>query len=164
MDLVCIIMAAGRASRFGANKLLADFRGKPLCRWAMEAVPQDCFFRVILVTGYEEVRALAPGFTVIRNDRPELGISRTIRLGLEAAGDCAGALFLTADQPFVSQNTLRGLAEAFRENPHRIYAASHGGKRGNPVCFPRQYFPELQRLDGDTGGAQVIRAHPRISA
>ena len=35
----CVVMAAGNASRFGANKLAAQVDGKTLLRRALEAVP-----------------------------------------------------------------------------------------------------------------------------
>jgi len=37
MALAAIVLAAGRASRFGADKLLADFRGEPLVTHALRA-------------------------------------------------------------------------------------------------------------------------------
>ena len=39
----CVVMAAGNASRFGANKLAAQVDGKTLLRRALEAVPPACF-------------------------------------------------------------------------------------------------------------------------
>ena len=160
MELVCILMAAGSASRFGANKLLQDFGGKPLCQWAMEAAVSADFYKRILVTGYEAVKELAAGFEIVENNRPDLGISRTIRLGLEVAGECDGVLFLTCDQPCLSAQTIKTMTTAFRTDPTYIYAASHNGKRGNPVLFPSKYISELCKLTGDTGGSQVIKAHP----
>lgn len=162
MKLVCIVMAAGVGKRFGANKLLADFVGKPLFRWALEAVDPNCFSGVIVVTGHGPVAAAAEelGFRVICNDRPEDGVSRTIRLGLQAAEACGGALFMTADQPLLTTETLRKLTAQFTEEPRYIYAASHDGVRGNPCLFPGDLLEELLALQGDTGGAAVIRKHP----
>jgi molybdenum cofactor cytidylyltransferase len=162
MKPVCIVMAAGVGKRFGANKLLADFAGKPLFRWALDCIDGSCFSAVIVVTGYAPVAAAAEelGFRVVCNDRPEDGVSRTIRLGLQAAGECGGALFMTADQPLLTAETLRKLTERFLEQPQYIYAAAHDGVRGNPCLFPQALFPELLALEGDTGGARVIKAHP----
>ena len=162
MKPVCIVMAAGIGKRFGANKLLAEFVGKPLYRWALETVEPNCFSEVIVVTGHEAVASAAEmlGFRVVRNDRPEDGVSRTIRLGLHAAGACGGALFMTADQPLLTAETLRELTARFMGQPQYIYAASHGGVRGNPCLFPREFFGELCALQGDTGGAAVIRRCP----
>ena len=162
MKPACIVMAAGIGKRFGANKLLEELGGKPLFCWALEAIDPACFSEVVVVTGHDAVaeKAQAMGFTTVCNNRPEEGISRTIRLGLEAAGDCSGALFMTADQPLLSRETLQTLTAAFLEAPQQIHAAAHDGKRGNPCLFPAAFFPELAALQGDTGGAAVIRKHP----
>lgn len=164
MKLGCVIMAAGAGSRFGSNKLLADFRGEPLFRRALDAVPEGLFCRVRVVTGYDPVAALAAarGFEVTENDRPELGISRTIRLGLQELDECDGVLFMTADQPLLSAGTIGRLAAQFRREPGCIAAAACHGKRGNPCLFPRSLFPELLTLEGDTGGSRVIRQHPEL--
>ena len=47
--LGCVIMAAGNAVRFGANKLEAELDGKPLIRRAFEAVPAGVFDRVVVI-------------------------------------------------------------------------------------------------------------------
>ena len=162
MNAACIVMASGIGKRFGANKLLQDLEGKPLYRWALEAIPMERFSQVIVVTGHEPVAAAAAerGFSVICNDRPEDGVSRTIRMGLEAAGNCDGALFMTADQPLLTGETIKELMDAFAKAPDCIHGASHDGVRGNPCVFPREFFPELMQLQGDRGGAAVIRQHP----
>lgn len=163
MKLGCVVMAAGSSSRFGANKLLQEFRGKPLSSWALEAVPQGLFARVCVVTGYETVAETAAqhGFFVVRNDRPELGVSYTIRLGLAQLADCDAVVFMTADQPLLTSETLRRLTAAYVGVPI-IAAAAHGGKRGNPCLFSGELFPELMALEGDTGGSRVIKAHPEL--
>ena len=51
----CVVMAAGNARRFGANKLAAALAGKPLILRALEAVPEGLFSRVEVVTQYAEI-------------------------------------------------------------------------------------------------------------
>ncbi len=159
MKLGCVIMAAGSASRFGANKLLADFMGKPLYLWTLDAAAGSSFFRTVVVTGYEPIcmAARERGFLAVENRQPEQGVSCTIGLGLAALPECDGVLFLTADQPLLTAKTLDALRVAFLENPQQIIAASHEGKRGNPCLFPKDLFPALLALEGDTGGSRVIR-------
>ena len=162
MKLGCVIMAAGESRRFGtSNKLLEDFDGVPLYGRALAAVPQAVFDRVCVVTAYAPVirQAEKLGFRVVYNDCPELGVSRTIRLGLEPLADCDGVLFMTADQPLLTAGTVRHLAEAFAAEPSCIWAAAHAGKRGNPCLFPKDLFGPLLALEGDTGGSRVIRAN-----
>ena len=158
----CVVMAAGNARRFGANKLLAEIAGKSLIQWALEAVPRDRLYAAAVVSQYPEVLSLAErlGFTAVENGRPDLGVSRTIRLGLEALPSCDGVLFQVADQPGLRRETAAALVDLWQRHPSRIAALGHGGVRGNPCLFPARFFPELLALEGDTGGSAVIHRHP----
>ena len=157
----CLIMAAGNASRFGENKLTASFAGKSLFSLALAAIPADTFARVTVVSQYPALlqEAEQAGFHAIRNDRPDDGISRTIRLGTEAMADCAGILYMVADQPLLRQETVLRIVQDWRQHPGCIVGAAHNGPRGNPCLFPARFFPELGALEGDRGGSSVIRRH-----
>lgn len=157
----CLIMAAGNASRFGENKLTASFAGKSLFSLALAAIPADTFARVTVVSQYSALlqEAEQAGFHAIRNDRPDDGISRTIRLGTEAMADCAGILYMVADQPLLRQETVLRIVQDWRQHPGCIVGAAHNGHRGNPCLFPARFFPELCALEGDRGGSSVIRRH-----
>ena len=161
LKLGCVVMAAGNARRFGENKLAAEVRGRSLIRRALEAVPPEDFYRVVVVTQYPEVLDLARSFrfTALRNEHPDWGISHTIRLGLEALGDCDGALFLVSDQPLLRRESVAVLAALWRAQPEKIAALAHNGVRGNPCLFPARFFPELLELQEDRGGNTVIRRH-----
>lgn len=157
----CLIMAAGNASRFGENKLTASFAGKSLFSLALAAIPADTFARVTVVSQYPALlqETEQAGFHAIRNDRPDDGISRTIRLGTEAMADCAGILYMVADQPLLRQETVLRIVQDWRQHPGCIVGAAHNGHRGNPCLFPARFFPELCALEGDRGGSSVIRRH-----
>ena len=154
-------MAAGNARRFGENKLAARFRGKSLIRRTLEAVPEDIFDAVAVVTQYPEITELARefAFIAIHNEHPDFGISHTIQLGLTELRDCDGVLFLVSDQPLLRQESVTELAELWKRQPDKIAALGHGGVRGNPCLFPARFFPELLELREDHGGNTVIRRH-----
>ena len=159
MKIGCVIMAAGNAVRFGENKLAALFRGKPLIRHALEAVPKE--LETVVVTQYPEVEELAAefGFACLKNIHPDRGISHTIRLGTEFLSHCDGILYLVSDQPLLEQDSVEKVVEAWKQTPDRIVGAAHNGKRGNPNLFPARFFPELMELREDHGGNTVIRRH-----
>ena len=161
MKLGCVVMAAGNARRFGENKLAARFRGKSLIRRTLEAVPEDIFDAVAVVTQYPEITELAREFSfiAIRNEHPDFGISHTIKLGLTELRDCDGVLFLVSDQPLLRRESVVKLAELWKQQPDKIAALGHGGVRGNPCLFPARFFPELLELREDRGGNAVIRRH-----
>ena len=157
----CVVMAAGNASRFGANKLAAQVDGKTLLRRALEAVPPACFAQVVVVTQHPEAAEAARrfSFTPVENQHPDWGISHTISLGLDVLQDCDAALFLVSDQPLLRQASVAELVDLYRRHPSHIVALGHNGVRGNPCLFPALFFPELCALEGDRGGSSVIRRH-----
>lgn len=159
----CLVMAAGNARRFAANKLAATLDGKSLICRTLEAVPKALFSCVTVVTQYPEIAQMAEkfGFSAISNHHPDWGISHTILLGTRAMEDCDAILYLVSDQPLLRQDSIARVVETWRSTPDFIIGASHSGKRGNPCIFPRRFFPELMQLQEDCGGNQVIRAHPQ---
>ena len=161
LSLGCLVMAAGSGRRFGGNKLAAELDGKTLIRRALEAVPGARFSAVTVVSQYEDIEELAGqfGFAAIHNDRPDLGLSHTIRLGTEAMRGCDGILYMVADQPKLRQETVARIVEVFCQHPDRIVGAGHDGRRGNLNLFPAKFFGELMAITGDHGGSSVIRAH-----
>ncbi len=165
MRIGCVILAAGNAARFGANKLLALYGGIPLIQRAFEALPAPLPGPAAVVTQYDAVAALAEarGLAVIRNGSPELGVSRSVVLGTEGLGPgCDGLLFLVADQPLLRRQTVEALLARFRAEPSRIVVPRAEGRQGNPCVFPAALFPELAALAGDRGGKQIIRRHPEL--
>lgn len=159
LKIGCVVMAAGNGRRFGENKLAATLNGKPLIRYALEAVPPE--LEAVVVTQYEEVAALAEefGFLCIRNKHPDWGISHTIRLGTEHLLHCDGILYMVSDQPFLQRSSVEQIVDLWRQNPSCIVGAAHKGVRGNPDLFPRDLFPALLALEGDRGGGGIIRAN-----
>lgn len=151
-------MAAGAAQRFGANKLLASWRGAPLYRHALAALPEDCLTRTVVVSGSPEIlRAAAErGFEAVQNDCPEAGPGRTIRMGLSHLPPVDACLFTVCDQPELQPHTFRQLAGTYQGG---IRAAAFQGRRGNPVIFPASLFGELLQLPDSKGGSAVLNRH-----
>ena len=165
MRIVCVIMASGEGKRFGGNKLLAPFRGAPLYHGILkttaplfEASPRDR----LVVTRHMEIAAWCRenGVRVLLHDLPER--NQAIRLALAALNCADGCLFCPADQPLVTEESLRRMIKAFQEAPDRIVRLSYQGTAGSPVLFPASLFPELDDLPPGTGGREVIRRHPAL--
>lgn len=158
----CVVMAAGLSRRFGGDKLMQSVKGMPMIRRALEAVPAEELAAAAVVSARQTVLELAEayGFQRVFHPDPAAGASSTVRLGLEALPPCDGALFLVADQPLLRRETVARLIRQWRQAPDFIAALGCGGVRGNPCLFPADLFPELMALEGDRGGAAVIRRHP----
>ena len=160
-----IVLAAGRSSRMGGpNKLLALFDGRPLVRRTAETARASRAGEVVVVTGHQEERvagALA-GVTVRRVHNPDYatGLASSLKSGvLAVANQADGALIMLGDMPAVTAADLDRLIDAFaRAGGTAIVRATHDGKRGNPVILPKALFPEVLKLEGDTGARHIVES------
>lgn len=159
-----VIMASGLGKRFGGNKLLAEFDGKPLAAYIAEAT-EGLFAERAAATRSPETAALFEkyGIGTVLHDLP--GRNDTVRLGLMKVTEnrtLDGCLFCPADQPLLKRETLKRLL-AFAENePGRIWRPEADGQPGSPVWFPAVLFHELLALPENTGGSAVIRRYPGL--
>ena len=158
--IAVILEAAGNSTRFGSNKLLHIMDdGRPMIASIFDAVRPLDVYKKILVTQYDDIAEMAAGFDVVMNDRPDLGISRSMQLGLAAAGDADAYMFCVCDQPGLSTSTIKKLIEAYKKGTAGIVSLAWQGKMCNPKIFSSRYREELMSLSGDTGGRQIIAAH-----
>lgn len=163
--IAAVLMASGRAKRFGENKLLTDYHGRPLIETVLDNLPGERFFRVLVVTRYAGVAVAAAErrFSIVENMTESDDTADTIRLGVKALPPGTdGCLFLVCDQPLLKPGTIAALCQAFCETPDRIIAPICGGKRGNPVIFPKALFEELSNLPAGRAGGYIMAAHPAL--
>ena len=162
IKVAIILEAAGDSKRFGSNKLLHIMdNGCPMITSILDAVRPLEAYKKIIVTQYDEVAKLASDFDVVMNDRPDLGISRSMQLGLAAAGDADAYMFCVCDQPGLTTETLEKLIEEYKKGTAGIVSLAWQGKMRNPKIFSSRYKEELMKLEGDTGGRQIIDAHKK---
>ena len=173
-----ILLAAGNSRRFDGNKLLYPYRGKPMYRHILERISEaavseseGCKMGIrVLISQYEEILkdGSEEGYLCLKNTKPEQGISRSIRMGIEAVEESEsyepgdGILFSVCDQPKLTLETLKRLMESFASSGKGICAVAAAGdeaKMGNPVIFSDRYWGELKCLMKDQGGKVVVKKH-----
>ena len=160
-----VVLAAGAGTRFGGNKLNAPVRNKPLYEHTLDRVQAFGAFPAFIVTGSEEIAGEAQkrGITPVWNRKPELGIARSLKLGLEetvkSRPGLKGILFSVCDQPGLDPATMQQIFRVSSLHPGSIVCAGSGGKTGNPVCWDASFFPELLALEGDEGGRQIMKKY-----
>jgi molybdenum cofactor cytidylyltransferase len=162
MTIGCIILAAGAGERFGGNKLTASLNGSPIVEYIFGSLPSGLFDKVAAVTANESIIAEAKlrDFSVVFNDRPELGVSLSIRLGLEMMEDTDACMFCVADQPLLMRETLSGMLAFYEQGT--ILMVSYNGQSGNPVIYPSCLYSELKSLKGEESGKTVAVRHENL--
>ena len=154
-------MASGLGKRFGENKLMTNFRGKPLISYILDAT-SDIFYKRVVVTRHESVANLCKerNIEVILHSMPYR--SDTIRLGLERLLDTDRCMFCTADQPLLKKETLTALVRSSSLGPSKIIRPICNDITGSPVIFPKEIYKELLHLPEGKGGGYVIKQHPDL--
>jgi molybdenum cofactor cytidylyltransferase len=163
--VAAVVLAAGRSTRMGSNKLLAEIAGKPLLRLVAEAAFASRAAPVIVVTGHEREQAEAAlaGLPVhfIHNPDYAEGLGTSLRTGISAVPtEADGAIVLLGDMPQVDAQLIDRLLAAFDpEKGGLIVVPSIDGKRGNPIVWSRRFFSDLRAIDGDVGARHLIGAY-----
>lgn len=160
MRIACIVLAAGKSTRFGANKLLAPLVDRPLLVHTLDAIPRSCFSQMVAVVSNPEVETLCRRHgvkTVAYQGGPQ---SQSIRLGLEAIKDIDGCLFVLGDQPLCSSDSIRRLVSDFQAQPKAVHRLAYQGQPSSPTLFPSRLFPALKKLTGEHGGMAAVGDTP----
>ncbi len=100
---------------------------------------------------------------VIENQEWAEGLASSIRAGVRVLDAFSlsldAAVLVLADQPRLSADSLRRLAETHRRVGRPIVAAHYAGHPGPPALFARRYFPELLALTGPDGARPLFARH-----
>jgi molybdenum cofactor cytidylyltransferase len=133
--VVGLVLAAGRSTRMGRPKQLAELDGRPLLEHvlaALEAAPLD---RVVVALGAHAGTILERvdlhGAEPLVVEGFEAGMGRVLASAAGALGQPDAVVVSLGDQPLVG-----------------------------PKVFDRAVLAQLTRLDGDTGARDLVAAHP----
>ncbi len=161
--IVGILLAAGSASRFGADKLLAPLpEGTPVGVAALEhlAAVVDAVVAVVRPHDTALAAALAArGARVSMCPRAAEGMGVSLAWGIRAAPAATAWVIALADMPWVQPATAARVVDALREGAS-IAAPCWQGRRGHPVGFAADRYPDLVALSGDEGARPVLARYP----
>lgn len=166
MQVAAVILAAGSSRRMGReNKLLQHINNQPMVRSVVETALASQAGPVIVVTGHDaaEVRQCLTGLdvTFVHNPNYEDGLSTSVRIGVGHVDNTSmGAIMMLGDMPCISSDTVDLLIETFQSRKGQdICVPVHGGQRGNPILWPREFFPDMMDLSGDAGARRLLKSH-----
>jgi len=162
--IVGILLAAGSASRFGGDKLLAPLEdGTPLGVRTLNnlAVCVGSVVAVVRPGDQALARALSDhGAEVTFCPYAADGMGQSLAWGIRATPIAKAWVIALADMPWIEIATTRRIAGVLRRGAELV-AASHQGVRGHPVGFSRRFYAELAALSGDEGAKALVRGHER---
>jgi molybdenum cofactor cytidylyltransferase len=164
--IAALVLAAGRSTRMGHNKLLARLAdGRTMIEHTVDQVLAAANRPVLVVTGHDgaEIRAALAGKPVGFVAAPDYasGLAHSLRAGIAALpAETDAALICLGDMPLVPPHVLNQLRAAYAPEEGRdIVLPKFNGQLGNPVLWGRRFFGELLALTGDAGARQILHRH-----
>ncbi|MBL8473985.1 MAG: nucleotidyltransferase family protein [Rhodocyclaceae bacterium] len=158
-DCTGLLLAAGHARRFGADKLLSVLAdGRPLALAALSTLQSVVAeVRVVLRPQQTELAELcrAAGAGLVWVPETSSGLGENIARGVAACPAAAGWLVALADMPWLSPASVRAVADALAAGAD-IAAPVYRGRRGHPVGFAARWGPALCALRGDEGARALL--------
>jgi molybdenum cofactor cytidylyltransferase len=167
-EVAAVVPAAGRSIRFGADKLLADYAGKPVAAHVADLLAGMGFGHLLAVcprgnTARADLFA-ARGFAIVWNDESDRGLGHSLALGAGRAHllGASGLLVCLADMPNVSLGHIERMLVVFGEGD--AIATEVEGIRMPPALLPRSFFPLLMKLSGDHGAGVLLSSARTVPA
>lgn len=165
-----IILAAGGSTRLGQAKQQLLYQGQTLLQRAIQTALASGTHPVIVVLG-ANAESIQPQIEqaqvhIAHNPDWAEGMSSSIKAGMmtlqKLAPTASSALFLLCDQPFIETALLHHMKEVRKKSGKGIVACSYQNTLGAPVLFDREFFPELEQLQGQEGAKKLLSVHADV--
>ncbi|UCD68371.1 MAG: nucleotidyltransferase family protein [Betaproteobacteria bacterium] len=157
-----VLLAAGRGSRFGGDKMLAPLAdGTPIGVASWRNLSHAIAKGVAVVRcGDTTLRGAlqAEGANVVECADAKDGMSRSLIAGLQATPNYSGWVIALGDMPFIKPATIRKIANAIGQGA-LIAVPVCDGKRGHPVGLSASLRRELMAITGDEGARELVKRH-----
>jgi molybdenum cofactor cytidylyltransferase len=145
----------------GQPKALLRFRGQTFLERILAAIGDAGLAEIAVVVGHHrvEIQQAFPDLPLVFNPDYNQGMSSSVKAGVRAlpSGVIGAGIFLV-DHPLIDEATIRLLSASLRSG--HIVLPSHEDRRGHPVFFAAELFPEILALGPDEGLNKLVRRDP----
>jgi len=159
MNISAVILAAGKSTRMGAQKMLLPWGDTTVLGKALQTLRDAGVEDIMVVTNSN----IAPQITNYKlpmalNDEGEM--LESVQLGLQAQKPSAeAALICLGDQPQMEAECVRRVCEGFRQNQARVVVPSYQMRRGHPWLIARELWGEILQLRAPQSMRDFLNAH-----
>ena len=161
-----IVLGAGASSRLGRPKQTLPLGDTTLLGWVMRNAEASALDEVVLVVGGAAEEAVAglqlQRARVVHNDAYGTGCASSLLAGLDAVGDCDGAMLLLGDMPGVDAAVIDRVRAAWDDARPWAAVTEYEDRLGHPLVFSADAFPALRELHGDKAVWKILDAEPEL--
>jgi len=162
--IVGVILAAGESKRMGTPKALLKIGDRPFINHIAAQLASSHLDLIYAVLG-DKAELIQPvldkSINIIHNTDFHGGQASSLKVAISKIQyeNCDGAMVALVDHPLISASVVSRLMESFYQSKKRIIVPTHGGKRGHPVLYSREVFPEILDAPADRSAKSIRLAN-----
>jgi len=160
--LAAVVLAAGKSSRMGSNKLLLKVGGRTVIEHILLTLKP---METTVVTGHrpEDIVDIVEslGAETVHNPDYEEGMTTSFQAGLRALDPEVDAVFMVLSDTFgFTTELLEWMADKMEDDPETLIVSPvYQWKKGHPVLFRRPLFEEFLLLEAGETMKDVVNRH-----
>ena len=159
-----VVLAAGKARRFGSRKLLMPFGSSTILGSVIQALASVGVAPIVVVAGANAAaisQSLGDSHVqVVRNPDPTSGMVSSIRVGVKTLTRSLDRFLIAlGDQPRIRAEGISYLIQKQIKSGKGIALPTYQGKRGHPVVFSSAYRREILALTDQQTLRDLTDAH-----
>lgn len=159
MNISAVILAAGKSTRMGEQKMLLPWGNTTVLGNVIQTLRDAGVEDIVLVTNSviaKEVTRYEVRVTL--NDEGEM--LESVQIGLQAQQPAAEAtLICLGDHPQVEERDIRRVCEGFRQSQARVVVPSYQMRRGHPWLITKELWGEILSLRAPQSMRDFLNAH-----
>jgi molybdenum cofactor cytidylyltransferase len=151
-------LAAGESKRYGSNKLLSVYRGKPLIEHILNLVKKNFLNKVIVLGKYkEEIEKNVDlrNFIIVHNKNYFEGLSSSLKEGIKKSITPWTMIFL-ADMPEIQKEFIDILINK-KSTEFLAYYLTYKNQKGFPVLINERLYDRISEIYGDKGLRTILK-------
>jgi molybdenum cofactor cytidylyltransferase len=142
------------------NKLLIEIKGRTVLDRVLDAIDASKVDEVLVVLGHrpEDLTPIVEAHfaEAVLNPDYEEGMTSSFQAGIRLTSGDAAFLCL-GDQPMLEANLMDDMMNVLETYPDALMVSPvHEGRRGHPVLFRRDLFPEILGLGLETNLKEIL--------
>lgn len=162
MKLAILILAAGTSSRMGKIKQVLPYKETSILGKVIENTLASEANDVYVVLGAnasiikEEIKEYSVKYIINKNYN--LGLSASIVCGIKELSNYDAVLICLADQPKIDTVYFNRMISLFKKNKEKIITSRYTNFNGVPAIFPKYFYTELLKIEGDKGAKKLLNS------
>ena len=159
-----ILLAAGQSKRLkGENKLIKNFKNKPLINHSLDALIKSKIDKIIIVLGYQskDIKQKIKKnkkICFVNNKNYKKGMSSSIKCGLKKINNKDKGFIITqSDMPYIKSTDINKIYNSIIKRQKLGHAPVFQNILGNPIGFDISLKKKFNAISGKFGAKFMVQ-------